>query len=134
MRILQSHTNNTTMVHLLRYTTKYLLKSAQQLPIKRSISALYITGDKAKKNYAPLQPYMDFEETLNQQEPLEESIKARKLHINLDELKTKYAKFQSMKNQIKQVEEERESVSKKLKELNKVCGKRWALPQKKSSN
>ncbi|XP_039948129.1 serine--tRNA synthetase-like protein Slimp [Bactrocera tryoni] len=108
------------MVHLLRYTTKYLLKNAQQLPIKRSISALYITGDKAKKNYAPLQPYMDFEATLNQQEPLEESIKARKLQINLDELKTKYAKFQSMKKQIKQVEEERESVSKKLKELNKL--------------
>ncbi|XP_011177619.1 serine--tRNA synthetase-like protein Slimp [Zeugodacus cucurbitae] len=107
------------MVHLFKFTTKYMLKTAQQLPIRRSISALYITGDKAKKNYAPLQPYMDFEGTLNNLAPLEESIKARKLQINLDELKAKYEKFESMKNEIKKVEAERESVSKKLKELKK---------------
>nr|XP_014100446.1 serine--tRNA synthetase-like protein Slimp [Bactrocera oleae] len=108
------------MVHLFKSTAKYLLKNAQQLPVRRSISALYITGDKAQKNYAPLQPYMDFEGTLNNLGTLEKSIKARKLQINLDELKAKYVKFQSMKNQIKQTEAERESVSKTLKELNKV--------------
>lgn len=107
------------MMLLFKFTT-FFLKNAQQLPFRRSISALYITGDKAQKNYAPLQPYMDFEGALNNLAPLEESIKARKLQINLDELKAKYVKFQSMKNQIKQVEAERESVSKQLKELNKV--------------
>ena len=113
------------MVHLFKSTAKYLLKNAPQLPVRRSISALYITGDKAQKNYAPLQPYMDFEGTLNNLGTLEKSIKARKLQINLDELKAKYVKFQSMKNQIKQTEAERESVSKTLKEQNKVCGERY---------
>lgn len=112
------------MMLLFKFTT-FFLKNAQQLPFRRSISALYITGDKAQKNYAPLQPYMDFEGALNNLAPLEESIKARKLQINLDELKAKYVRFQSMKNQIKQVEAERESVSKQLKELNKVGGKRY---------
>uniref|UniRef100_W8AW67 Serine--tRNA ligase, mitochondrial n=1 Tax=Ceratitis capitata TaxID=7213 RepID=W8AW67_CERCA len=108
------------MMKFLTSTTKYLLKNSQQLPFRRSISALYITGDKAKNNYAPLQPYMDFEGTFKDLAPLEESIKARKMQINLDELRVKYTKYLSMQKQIKEVETEREVLTKKLKELNKT--------------
>ncbi|CAD6993758.1 unnamed protein product [Ceratitis capitata] len=100
------------MMKFLTSTTKYLLKNSQQLPFRRSISALYITGDKAKNNYAPLQPYMDFEGTFKDLAPLEESIKARKMQINLDEMRVKYTKYLGMQKQIKEVEAEREVLTK----------------------
>lgn len=107
------------MVHLLTSTAKYLFTNARHYTFRRSISALYITGDK-KNSYAPLQPYMDFEGTLNNSASLEDSIKARGFQININEIKAKYEKFHSTQNQIKQVEAERESLSNKLKELIKV--------------
>ncbi|XP_054726189.1 serine--tRNA synthetase-like protein Slimp [Anastrepha obliqua] len=108
------------MVHLFTFSAKRLLTNAKRQAIQRGISALYITGDKAKKNYAPLQPYMDFEDTLKNSAPLEKSIKARGSQINLNEIRSKYEKYHSLQNQIKQVETEREALSNKLKELNKA--------------
>ncbi|XP_017468198.1 PREDICTED: serine--tRNA synthetase-like protein Slimp [Rhagoletis zephyria] len=108
------------MVHLPTFTARHLLTTAKYYTFRRSISALYITGDKAKKNYAPLQPYMDFEGTLNSLASLEDSIKARGLQINLNEIKAKYEKYNSLQSQIKQVEAERDSVSNKLREITKA--------------
>ena len=50
--------------------------------IKRHYSALFVTGDKAKENFAVLVPYLDFREKLKNDEKLEENLKLR--HSNFD--------------------------------------------------
>ncbi|XP_067628268.1 serine--tRNA synthetase-like protein Slimp [Eurosta solidaginis] len=106
------------MVYLLKLTTKCFLQHTKPQTFQRSISALYVTGDKATKNYAPLQPYMDFEETFKDTKQLEESIKARGLSINLNELKDKYTKYKIVHEQMQKLEIDRDLVYKKVKEAN----------------
>lgn len=86
----------------------------------RSISALYITGDKANENYVTLQPYLDFKETFSDGESLERSIAGRGLDIRLESVVSKYQKYQTHHNQLTKVAEERETVTKRLKELTKA--------------
>ena len=87
----------------------------------RNVSALYITGDKAKENFVTLQPYMDFEKTLfKERTQLEDSIKHRKLQVNLKEIEAKYNNFKIGKSRLEQLENERDLVAKQLKDLSKV--------------
>ncbi|XP_020817589.1 serine--tRNA synthetase-like protein Slimp [Drosophila serrata] len=86
----------------------------------RSISALYITGDKANENYVTLQPYLDFKETFTDSESLERSIASRGLDIRLESVLGKYQRYQTYHNQLVKVSEERETVTKRLKELTKA--------------
>ncbi|KAH8291993.1 hypothetical protein KR054_002943 [Drosophila jambulina] len=86
----------------------------------RSISALYITGDKANENYVTLQPYLDFKETFSDPESLKRNISVRGLDIQLESVLGKYQRYQTYHNQLAQVTEERETVTKRLKELSKA--------------
>ncbi|KAH8264100.1 hypothetical protein KR038_002942 [Drosophila bunnanda] len=89
-------------------------------PRNRSISALYITGDKANENYVTLQPFLDFKETFNDRESLERSIAGRGLDIRVESVLGKYNRYQTYHNQLANVAEERETVTKRLKELTKA--------------
>ncbi|KAH8242899.1 hypothetical protein KR032_002987 [Drosophila birchii] len=86
----------------------------------RSISALYITGDKANENYVTLQPYLDFKETFSDRESLERSIAGRGLDIRVENVLGKYQRYQTYHNQLAAVAEERETLTKRLKELTKA--------------
>ncbi|KAH8383370.1 hypothetical protein KR009_008254 [Drosophila setifemur] len=88
----------------------------------RNISALYITGDKANENYVTLQPYLDFKGTFGDRESLEQSIASRGMDIQLETVLGKYKKYQTHHEQLGKVSEERETVTKRLKELSKTEG------------
>lgn len=42
---------------------------------RRHISALYVTGDKAKENFAVLAPFLNFEERLNNFEEIQSNMR-----------------------------------------------------------
>ncbi|XP_016981510.1 serine--tRNA synthetase-like protein Slimp [Drosophila rhopaloa] len=88
----------------------------------RNISALYITGDKANENYVTLQPYLDFKGTFSDRQSLEQSIASRGLDIGLESVLSKYQKYEMHHAQLAKVAEEREVVTKRLKELTKAGG------------
>lgn len=59
-------------------------------------SALYITDDKAQKNFVLLTPVIDFEKQLENEESLYSNITARGLDINLNKLVERWNFFQSI--------------------------------------
>ncbi|XP_036673345.3 serine--tRNA synthetase-like protein Slimp [Drosophila suzukii] len=97
----------------------------------RNISALYITGDKANENYVTLQPYLDFKETFRDRQSLEQSIASRGLDIRLESVLSKYEKYGRHHDQLAKVSEEREEVTKRLKELTKSGGRAEQLEELK---
>ncbi|EDW58604.1 serine--tRNA synthetase-like protein Slimp [Drosophila virilis] len=90
--------------------------------LRRHISALYITGDKANENYVTLQPFLDFAGTFRDRAVLEQSIARRGLAIDLEEMLTKYATYQTHHEQLLRLEEERDAITKELKLLTKSGG------------
>ncbi|XP_017084203.1 serine--tRNA synthetase-like protein Slimp [Drosophila eugracilis] len=88
----------------------------------RNISALYITGDKANENYVTLQPYLDFKGTFSDSQSLEQSIASRGSDIRLESVLSKYEKYEMHHAQLAKVAEEREAVTKRLKEITKSGG------------
>ncbi|XP_017047185.1 serine--tRNA synthetase-like protein Slimp [Drosophila ficusphila] len=115
----------------------FWLRSVLQkgLPAKkifgRNISALYITGDKANENYVTLQPYMDFKGTFGDRKSLEQSITSRGINIKLESVLGKYEKYQTHHTQLAKVAEEREAVTKLLKEVSKAGGSEEQLEELK---
>jgi len=97
----------------------------------RNISALYITGDKANENYVTLQPYLDFKETFRDRQSLEQSIASRGLDIRLESVLSKYEKYERHHDHLAKVSEEREAVTKRLKELTKSGGRAEQLGELK---
>lgn len=89
------------------------------LSIRRNISALYITGDKANENYVTLQPFLDFTGTFRDTAALEQSIASRGLEINVETLLSKYQNYQAHHEQLQRLDEERDVVTKQLKALTK---------------
>uniref|UniRef100_A0A1B0DFB1 Uncharacterized protein n=1 Tax=Phlebotomus papatasi TaxID=29031 RepID=A0A1B0DFB1_PHLPP len=51
----------------------------------RRFSALYLTGDKAREEYASVHPYLDFQGVLGNREALQESLEKRNCSINTEE-------------------------------------------------
>lgn len=74
---------------------------------KRTISALYITGDKASQNFAVLTPYIDFENRIVDKNELLQNITARNISIDLDNIEKKWRFFKLL--------DERRKNCKKLK-------------------
>ncbi|KAL1506343.1 hypothetical protein ABEB36_005726 [Hypothenemus hampei] len=66
--------------------------------IRQFSSALYITRDKAQKNFAVLTPIIDFDEQLKQKDRLIENIKARQLPIDLNVVKERWDFFKNIEN------------------------------------
>ncbi|KAI9576953.1 serine--tRNA synthetase-like protein Slimp [Glossina fuscipes] len=85
----------------------------------RPISALYITGDKAKETYATLLPFMNFKSTFEQGHELERSIRHRQMKSNLNKIMKMYANYKEFNEKIKQLEEERDATAKELRQLIK---------------
>uniref|UniRef100_A0A1A9VQZ5 Serine-tRNA synthetase type1 N-terminal domain-containing protein n=1 Tax=Glossina austeni TaxID=7395 RepID=A0A1A9VQZ5_GLOAU len=85
----------------------------------RPVSALYITGDKAKETCATLLPFMDFKSTFEQGHELERSIRHRHMKSNLNKIMKMYTSYKDFNSKITQLEEERDAIAKELRQLNK---------------
>ncbi|XP_017849507.1 serine--tRNA synthetase-like protein Slimp [Drosophila busckii] len=96
---------------------RHVLNKSRSL--RRHISALYITGDKANENYVTLQPYLDFAGTFRDQPALEQSIQSRGLNINLETLLRKFQLYQTHHEQLQRLDQERDALTKQLKSLTK---------------
>ncbi|EDV93041.1 serine--tRNA synthetase-like protein Slimp [Drosophila grimshawi] len=90
--------------------------------LKRYISALYITGDKANEHYVTIQPFLDFAGTFRDRAALDHSISSRGLNINLETVLSKYKNYQTHHEQLLRLEKERDSITKQLKLLTKSGG------------
>lgn len=92
---------------------RYLISN---LVSKRNISALFVTGDKAKENFAVLTPFMKFEERFDKFDEVQDNIRRRKLKINSEDLMDEYKLYVSMKDRRKSIENRRVEIAKQIKD------------------
>ncbi|XP_062557105.1 serine--tRNA synthetase-like protein Slimp [Armigeres subalbatus] len=72
---------------------------------RRSLSsALYITGDKAKEQYAPLVPYLDFQAKLSDLEKLQHNLKLRRYQLDFEALKQQWDLYRSIELRKREIE------------------------------
>ncbi|XP_055371738.1 serine--tRNA synthetase-like protein Slimp [Condylostylus longicornis] len=100
-----------------KFNSLFLNKAINLIKNRRFISALYIAGDKAKENYAVLQPYMDFSETFSHAEIVKENIKQRKLNINFEAIQRKHERYMTILKQKRELENMKENNVKDVKSL-----------------
>lgn len=81
---------------------------------RRGISALYLSGDKAKEQYAVLTPYMDIEEVMNKPDDLIENIFRRHLNTDVQKLYQRYALYVNTTEGKKALEKQREEIHRKI--------------------
>lgn len=82
--------------------------------IKRKISALYVTGDKATENYAVLTPFFDFHEKFNNRVVLEKNIKARNLEIDIKNVYEKWNLYKDVEVKKRSMEKRRSEIAEEL--------------------
>lgn len=117
-----SHQEELSWLTICLYSSMRLRQAAPLLhQARRRISALYVTGDKAKENYAVLTPYMEFSKTLiDEQDALRDNIAKRRLNLNLDEVLKKYEVYRSKETLKADLELRRDEIAKEIKELQKT--------------
>lgn len=79
--------------------------------LRRNISALFMTGDKAKENFAVLSPVLNFDERLNHFQEIQENLRRRKLTVDFDDFKSEYELYTSIKERKRAIEEQRVKLS-----------------------
>ncbi|KAL9693409.1 hypothetical protein quinque_012694 [Culex quinquefasciatus] len=70
-------------------------------------SALYITGDKAKEQYAPLVPYLDFKSKLADLEDLRRNLRARRYQLDFEALVNQWNLYRSVELRKRDIESRR---------------------------
>lgn len=94
--------------------------------LRRHITALYVTGDKAKENYAVLSPFLDFEK-LSNIDRLQNNLKRRNIVMDLQELKDEWKLFSNTENKKKCIEARRVEIAQLVRlspnEAMKIEGK-----------
>lgn len=70
-------------------------------------SALYITGDKAKEQYAPLVPYLDFQSKLSDLDKLQQNLRLRRYRLDFEELKNQWDLYRSIELRKRDIEAKR---------------------------
>ncbi|EAT41395.1 AAEL006938-PA [Aedes aegypti] len=84
------------------------------LPRRPYSSALYITGDKAKEQYAPLVPYLDFQSKLSDLEKLQQNLKLRRYQLDFEQLKHQWDLYRSMELRKRDIEARRVELKEKI--------------------
>lgn len=85
---------------------------------RRFIAALYLTGDKAKENYAVLKPYLDFNEKFRDRKKLEENITNRKMKMDMDHMFQQWEMYRDMGLKKKRLELRRAEISDLMRRLD----------------
>ncbi|XP_055616638.1 serine--tRNA synthetase-like protein Slimp [Toxorhynchites rutilus septentrionalis] len=70
-------------------------------------SALYVTGDKAKEQYAPLVPFLDIRSKLSDLERLQENLRLRRYRLDFDQMKQQWELYRSIELRKKNIEARR---------------------------
>lgn len=91
------------------------------LIIKRYVSALYVTGDKAKEQFAVLTPVMKFDERFGNVEELKDNVKRRRLDRNVEDILTEYSVYKS-------VEDKKTAMELRRKEISQIFNKKDVPP------
>lgn len=86
---------------------------------RRAFSALYITDDKAQKNFVLLNPVIDFEDQLQHKELLLSNISSRCINTDLDKLIRKWEFFQFINERKNLLEHVKSEISLSLTDLLK---------------
>lgn len=88
--------------------------------LRRNISALYITGDKANQNYAILTPYFDFKSRLAvAPDVLQANINSRRSTVDLEQLLQMWEIYRDVQQKKFNLEKRRIEISDTLKEMSK---------------
>lgn len=97
-----------------------LRRITNNILFRRHISALYVTGDKARENNALLTPLLKFtlniEERLDNFGEIQENVRRRRLEINLDDFGSEYSLYKSVSERKKAIENRRDEIAKMIKE------------------
>lgn len=80
--------------------------------LRRNVSALYVTGDKAKENFAVMTPFLHFDERLGNFDEVQQNITRRKYKTNLDDLKIEYDLFKTVSDRKAAMEQRRDEIAK----------------------
>lgn len=83
--------------------------------IRRHISSLYVTGDKAKENYVVLTPFLDFDEKLKDFPAIEENLEKRKMKFNMVDFKEEWNLFKTVEETKKTMEARRAEIAQIMK-------------------
>ncbi|XP_053659770.1 serine--tRNA synthetase-like protein Slimp [Anopheles marshallii] len=82
-------------------------------------SALYLTGDKAREQFAVLVPYLDFKHKLGDFERLKRNIRLRKHQLDCDNLKHQWELYRDVEKRKKDIEQCRVDLQKRIQQS--VC-------------
>ena len=83
--------------------------------LRRNVTALYVTGDKAMENFAVLSPFLEIDKRMKNFNEIKENVERRKLQINLETLKDEYELFSAVENRKKELEDRRLDIAKQMK-------------------
>lgn len=83
--------------------------------LRRNVTALYVTGDKAMENFAVLSPFLEIDKRMQNFNEIKENIERRKLPINLETLKDEYELFSAVESRKKELEDLRLDIAKQMK-------------------
>ncbi|ETN59193.1 hypothetical protein AND_009224 [Anopheles darlingi] len=79
-------------------------------------SALYLTGDKAREQYAVLVPYLDFQHKLGDWDRLRRNVRLRRSSIDCDSLKLQWELYRDVELRKKQIEQSRIELQKRIQQ------------------
>uniref|UniRef100_A0A182N5Q9 Aminoacyl-transfer RNA synthetases class-II family profile domain-containing protein n=1 Tax=Anopheles dirus TaxID=7168 RepID=A0A182N5Q9_9DIPT len=79
-------------------------------------SALYLTGDKAREQFAVLVPYLDFKHKLGDFERLKRNIRLRKYPLDCDNLQQQWELYRDVEKRKKQIEQCRVELQKRIQQ------------------
>lgn len=82
---------------------------------RRSVSALYVTGDKAMENFAVLSPFLEIEKRMKNFDEIKENVQRRRLSVKLDDLREEYVLFRDVTERKKQLEDRRQEIARLMK-------------------
>ncbi len=92
------------------------------LVIKRHVSALYVTGDKAMENCVVVNPYLEIDKRFSEIDEIKENFKARNSRLNLDEIVLEYEMYSDIEKRKKELEIRRAKLGKLCSENPKNEG------------
>uniref|UniRef100_A0A1Y9H9F1 Aminoacyl-transfer RNA synthetases class-II family profile domain-containing protein n=1 Tax=Anopheles farauti TaxID=69004 RepID=A0A1Y9H9F1_9DIPT len=79
-------------------------------------SALYLTGDKAREQFAVLVPYLDFKHKLGDFERLKHNIRLRKYALDCDNLQRQWELYRDIEKRKKEIEQCRVELQKRIQQ------------------
>ncbi|XP_059612146.1 serine--tRNA synthetase-like protein Slimp [Phlebotomus argentipes] len=85
----------------------------------RQFSALYLTGDKAREEYASVHPYMDFRGVLGDKKALQDNLMKRKSSVDINKLYSQWKEYESLQERLHSLEEKRTEIANTLKQQYK---------------